>query len=217
MSSASGTGLTARARIRAAAIETFGQAGYSRATMRAIAARAGVSAALVVHHFGTKEGLREACDEHLLAFIRSEKISAYTSGSVPTLSVYLAEHPEVRPLYTYLRRVLAEGGRPATAMFDRMVNDVDAILTAGEAAGSVRPTDDPQARAALQTAIGLGLLVLEAHLARHLGGDTLFEEPALGRYARAALEFYTQGLLTGTFAEQAAGQFSGPPDPARGL
>ncbi|MFE7846194.1 TetR family transcriptional regulator [Microbacterium sp. NPDC057407] len=47
----------ARERIVAAAVEEFGEAGYDGATIRAIAARAGVDSALVHHHFGTKADL----------------------------------------------------------------------------------------------------------------------------------------------------------------
>ena len=54
--------LTARARIRDSAIVYFGRHGFQSATVRAIAADAGVSPALVIHHFGSKDGLREACD-----------------------------------------------------------------------------------------------------------------------------------------------------------
>lgn len=47
----------ARERIMAAAVEEFGEAGYDGATIRGIAARAGVDSALVHHHFGTKADL----------------------------------------------------------------------------------------------------------------------------------------------------------------
>lgn len=47
----------ARDRILAAAIEEFGGAGYDGATIRGIAARAGVDSALIHHHFGTKADL----------------------------------------------------------------------------------------------------------------------------------------------------------------
>ena len=47
----------ARERIIAAAIEEFGELGYDGATMRGIAARAGVDAALLHHYFGTKADL----------------------------------------------------------------------------------------------------------------------------------------------------------------
>lgn len=46
-----------RERILAAAIDEFGEAGYDGATMRGIAARAGVDSALVHHYFGTKADL----------------------------------------------------------------------------------------------------------------------------------------------------------------
>lgn len=47
----------ARERILAAAIEEFGELGYDGATVRSIAARAGVDSALVHHYFGTKADL----------------------------------------------------------------------------------------------------------------------------------------------------------------
>lgn len=50
-------GSDARERILAAAVEEFGEHGYDRATIRAIAARAGVDPALVHHYFGTKSDL----------------------------------------------------------------------------------------------------------------------------------------------------------------
>ena len=47
----------ARERIVGAAVDEFGELGYDGATMRGIAARAGVDAALVHHYFGTKADL----------------------------------------------------------------------------------------------------------------------------------------------------------------
>jgi AcrR family transcriptional regulator len=44
-------------RIIAAAVDEFGELGYDGATMRGIASRAGVDAALVHHYFGTKADL----------------------------------------------------------------------------------------------------------------------------------------------------------------
>jgi AcrR family transcriptional regulator len=58
-------------RLRDAAIARFGRDGFA-VGLRAIAAHAGVTAALIVHHFGSKEGLRRACDEHVLAVVRAE-------------------------------------------------------------------------------------------------------------------------------------------------
>lgn len=52
-----------RAAILAAARSAFADAGYERATIRAIAARCGVDPALVHHHFGTKQDLFVAAVE----------------------------------------------------------------------------------------------------------------------------------------------------------
>lgn len=53
-------GSDARDRILAAAADEFGAHGYDAATVRAIATRAGVDAALVHHYFGTKADLLAA-------------------------------------------------------------------------------------------------------------------------------------------------------------
>lgn len=50
-------GSDSRERILAAAVEEFGEFGYEGATIRSIAGRAGVDAALVHHYFGTKADL----------------------------------------------------------------------------------------------------------------------------------------------------------------
>lgn len=50
-------GSDSRGRILAAAVEEFGEQGYEAATIRSIAARAGVDSALVHHYFGTKADL----------------------------------------------------------------------------------------------------------------------------------------------------------------
>lgn len=52
-----------RAAILAAARERFANDGYERATIRAIAADAGIDAALVMRYFGNKEGLFSAAAE----------------------------------------------------------------------------------------------------------------------------------------------------------
>ena len=63
---------TAIARIRDAAIEQWGQRGFN-VGLRSIAEAAGVSAALVIHHFGSKDGLRKACDDYITELVRETK------------------------------------------------------------------------------------------------------------------------------------------------
>ena len=55
--------LTTKARIRDTAMELFGAEGVAATSLRSVAAAAGVSPGLVVHHFGSKQGLVRAVDE----------------------------------------------------------------------------------------------------------------------------------------------------------
>lgn len=54
---------TSREDLLAAARAEFAATGYDRATLRAIAARAGVDPAMIHHHFGSKQGLFAAAVE----------------------------------------------------------------------------------------------------------------------------------------------------------
>lgn len=201
--------LTATARIRDAAMELFARNGFTSTTVRAIAERAGVSPALVVHHYGSKDGLRAACDEHLLAYFREAKTEAVTGARMPDVRSYLADHPEFVTLHGYLLRVLREAGPPAEYLFDRMSRDVEGFLALGEEAGTIRPYADPQARAVISTALAFGLLLFEGLVARRLGGETLTDPQVLTRYAAFTLDLYTHGLLTAPIPTDGA-----PPDAA---
>ena len=75
--------MTTPARIRDAAIELFGSRGFD-VGVRAIAEAAGVSPGLVIHHFGSKDGLRKACDDYIAEEIRSEKSQALQSSDAAT-------------------------------------------------------------------------------------------------------------------------------------
>ena len=72
---------TAKARIRDAAIVCFAEHGIAATTARKVATAAGVSPGLVMHHFGSMEGLRAACDRHVTAMIRDLKGEAMGAGA----------------------------------------------------------------------------------------------------------------------------------------
>ncbi|MDN5748065.1 MAG: TetR family transcriptional regulator [Pseudonocardia sp.] len=162
--------LTARARIRDAALVEFGARGVSGATIRAIAERAGFSPALVQHHFGTKDGLRDACDRHVLEYFHTQAeagLDDHRLGEPAFLgTVYEASQPVVK----YLARALVDGSPAAAAVFDEMVELVERYLV--DRSGLT----DARTRAAVYTATRLGGLVLHEHLSRLLGVDVLTNE-----------------------------------------
>lgn len=179
--------LTARARIRDAALARFGTDGIDGTSVRAVAADAGVSPALVVHHFGSKEGLRQACDEYVLDAIRSGG-----SADADALGEVLQAATPVR---RYLARALLDGTDAATALFGEIVARTERWLAEGEAQGWVRPGADARARAVTYVSWLLAPLVLGDQVGRLLGGDPA-EIAVAVRGARAGLEMLTGGLFT---------------------
>ena len=193
--------LTARARIRDAAVARFGRDGF-RAPVRAIAEDAGVSAALVIHHFGSKDALRTACDEHVLTVIREQKSDAIAHTSPSETIGLLASVQEYAALFAYMVRSLLEGGTLAAHFVDGLVADAEAYLDAGVTAGTVRESQDPSGRARQVAATQVGLLVM-SHLDAAVGrGVAPTESPAaamtelVDRSMLAGLELYTHGLFT---------------------
>ena len=60
-----------QARILASAVKAFSRDGYSGASMRRIAAEAGVDAALIYHRFGSKDLLWRACVDQVAGIVLS--------------------------------------------------------------------------------------------------------------------------------------------------
>jgi AcrR family transcriptional regulator len=186
--------LTATARIRDAAIEQFGQQGFG-VGLRAIAEAAGVSAALVIHHFGSKEGLRKACDDYIAEEVRSGKSEAMRSADPASWFAQMAEIESYAPLMAYLVRSLQTGGDLAKTLWQKMTDDAEAYLDDGVKTGLLKPSRDPVARARFLSITGGGGLLL--YIQMHETPTDL--RAVLRDYARdmvlPALELYTEGLM----------------------
>jgi TetR/AcrR family transcriptional regulator, regulator of cefoperazone and chloramphenicol sensitivity len=190
------TDLTARARIRDAAIRRFGADGFG-VSVRAVAAEAGVSPGLVIHHFSSKDNLRAVCDEHVLRAIREAETDAFTQQSPAEWLHQLAALDEYAPLVGYLVQALLAGGELAATLLRRMTEDAEVYLADAVAAGSMKPSRDPAARAAWLVDVGIGAVL--TFVRRHPPEDGDYRS-TLRAYAEAAslpaLELYTEGLLT---------------------
>ncbi|KAA1250549.1 helix-turn-helix transcriptional regulator [Mycobacterium simiae] len=186
--------LTAAARIRGAAIEQFGQHGFG-VGLRTIAEAAGVSAALVIHHFGSKQGLRKACDDYAAEEIRSTKSAALQSDDPTTWLSQLAEIESYAVLMAYLVRSMQSGGDLAKMLWHKMIEDAEQYLQDGVRAGTIKPSRDPHARARYLALAGSGAFLLYLQMQ-----ETPTDLRAVLRdYARdmtlPALEVFTEGLL----------------------
>jgi AcrR family transcriptional regulator len=185
---------TAAARIRDAAIEQWGERGFN-AGLRSIAEAAGVSAALVIHHFGSKEGLRKVCDDYIAEEIRSGKSASLQTKDPADWFAQMAEIESYAPLMAYLVRSMQSGSDLAKMMWQRMIDNAEEYLEEGVRSGLLKPSRDPRARARyLGMSSGGGfLLYLQLHenptdlraVLRDYGEEMVLP----------ALEVYTEGLM----------------------
>jgi AcrR family transcriptional regulator len=190
----SGSDLTAAARIRTAALERFAVDGFAGTSIRTIAKDAGVSPALVLHHFGSKEGLRSACDQYVHDFLEGAFAQAASAGP-GTAAEGLPDFTALGPVIHYLLR-------QATDQSDRAVELVaDLIRVTAEAtqrmtqAGYVRPGPDPDMRAAVLVCTRLGALMLSPAIERTTG-SSVTEPPGLDRLMAASIDLLQHGLFT---------------------
>ena len=147
------------ARILAAASRLFVERGYERTTIRAIAGAAGVDGGLVMHYFGSKQGLFQRVTHARPAPELSGSAEQVTEQILARLAESLASEPVhslalLRSMLTHpeAAQALREGAARFQAQISRPI-----------------PTDDADVRAALVSAVMLGVIVSQ-HL---LNSDAL--------------------------------------------
>jgi AcrR family transcriptional regulator len=186
---------TGIARIRDAAIEQFGQHGFN-VGLRTIAEEAGVSAALVIHHFGSKEGLRKACDDWITEEIRIADTEALKSMDPAVWFAELGQIESYAPMTAYLLRSMQSGGELAKGLWRRLIDNSKEYLEEAVQAGTIKPSRFPEGRAKLLALMGGGSLLL--YLQMHDDPSDL--AAVLRDYADEimlpTLELYTEGLMT---------------------
>ena len=188
-------GISTQERILRAGLAVFAEHGYAAGSIRAIAQLAGVSPALVLHHYGSKEGLREACDARVLGYT-DDKGRMLLSGSMPSIAHYRDEHPEIDDALAYVVRAVTDGGETSRHWFERWQTESARLLRALQAAGRVRADVDVEQAAALLASFGFGVLGTQDMLAGYLGGDDIMADPAATAYQRLAMAIFTDGLFT---------------------
>ncbi|NUS07565.1 MAG: TetR/AcrR family transcriptional regulator [Nonomuraea sp.] len=194
---------TTRAVIRDEALRLFAASGPEVVTVRQIAAAANVSPGLVVHHFGSKEGLRQEVDRYVLDVFEAmlgeltgeAGAELLDPGAGPgSLSEAFARHlPDDSPLPGYLRRLLLSDTDAGRRLFQHLYELSRGALDGLAAAGLASPGKDPAARAAFLLANDLALFLLRDRLAEVLGTDPLSTD-GMTRWAPEMLSIYAGGL-----------------------
>jgi AcrR family transcriptional regulator len=196
--------LTSRATIRNAALRLFADRGPDAVTVREIAAQAGVSPALVLHHFGSKDGLRaevdvfaaKTFDTILEAIPTEELVDVLTGGaSMGSLAEAFARgFPPGSPLPAYLRRLLLTNDPAGAALFGRWYAATRRLLDVMVEMGVARPSEDADIRAAFFLVNDLALILLRNQIAVAIGADPLTPQ-GMDRWVREASIVYAEGAF----------------------
>jgi AcrR family transcriptional regulator len=196
--------LTARARIREAALEHFAEEGFDRATVRAIAQTAGVSPGLLRHHYGSKEALRAACDEYVLAMLHRVNTQLLEDPSAAATSRQMSQR-----FGRYVARSLADGSPTAGPIFDEMTAITERWLARADRNRPDEPVVDRTIRAALLTAMALGIPLLRHQVSRTLGTE-MFSPEGDRLVALGLLDIYSHTVIDDDTARSASTGFGGP-------
>ena len=188
-------------RILDAAIDLFGAKGVEATTVRGIAAAAGVSPALVLHHFGSKDGLSRAADDRIMQMIAAirpamEHSARAVSRGEPERFAYLpfltlVENPQ---LAAYIRRILIDGGERASAFLRGAFGQATRLQHDLIAQGVARPTEDVETRVGVLLSMAMSLFILREPLSDVLDFDPLTED-GLERWLAQVQQIVTRGFI----------------------
>jgi AcrR family transcriptional regulator len=189
------------------AMRMFADKGYDGITVRDISAAADVSVGLINHHFGSKEGLREAVDRY---FIEQFEEVLFESRPVPSnedegiaQSVEFTENWINRHIddwdltKAYMRRALLEGSDWGSGLFDRFYNVVRTAVDRSDADGKIRPDVDRLWLPLLVMYLELGTLLLEPYVERVLGKSG-FDRELWRRRHKAYIDLVYRGVRPDT-------------------
>ncbi|HEX9833223.1 MAG TPA: TetR family transcriptional regulator [Mycobacterium sp.] len=172
--------LTARARIRDAALVQFAERGVKGATIKGIAEQAGVSPGSVQHHFGTKENLRKVCDDAVIEIFRRRTPRGAVSGEI-TKPEFIADlYDTSPPLLRYLARAAVDGGPAAAAVLDELAAGAEEFLSSTWPERFPPASQRARDSAAVMCAMHTGVIMLQDHLSRQMGTDLDADSTRIG-------------------------------------
>jgi TetR/AcrR family transcriptional regulator, regulator of cefoperazone and chloramphenicol sensitivity len=193
---------TAKAVIRDEAMRLFAAHGADGVTVRQIASAASVSPALVIQHFGSKDGLRDAVDSHVVAFFGAlmadiTNVDPAEPAQNPSVYSAMAAAFAVNPaMPVYLGRLLVGGGPAAQQLFGHLLVGAREGLDTMVGMGTAVPGDDPATRAAFLLLNDLAVIILHERVREAIGVDPL-STAGMAQWGTEVLAIYAGGLTHG--------------------
>jgi AcrR family transcriptional regulator len=187
-----------RERICEAALRGFAESGVAATSIRDVAASAGVSPGLVQHHFTTKDKLREAVNEYVVARAAETFAEPPSEDSAEEIQRELGdrvtglarEHPEA---LLYVARLTADEDPSALEIFDAFLGIANRQWQQLADEGLLRPDVDIGWAALQAIVLILGSALFEGAISRHLPAPWRSSDQ-LERWNRANSELFRQGL-----------------------
>ncbi len=182
-------------------MRVFGDRGIAASSLRDVARAAGVSAALIVHHFGSRDGLIAAADE--AALCEFEEAYSESGEGFPTEGPGLlrarAEQTasvmrERRDVCVYLGRALVEGTPGSARLFRLMIDGGRAEVGALAERGALREDPDLLWATLQHFFLIWAPLSFTALLDQEVLDGSLLDEPNLRRWVEANVSLLEQGL-----------------------
>ncbi|OQW74987.1 MAG: hypothetical protein BVN32_12090 [Proteobacteria bacterium ST_bin14] len=171
---------SAKIRLIRVAMGLFSDRGFDGVTVRDISTAADVSVGLINHHFGSKDGLREAVDKYFMGQFTELLFEYRYQGAldakldvdwiVANTEAWIDRHiDEWDVSRAYLRRALLEGSEWGHGLFDRFYHVVRTWTDQLDAAGQIRTDVDRLWLPFLMIYMDMGTLLLEPYVERTLG------------------------------------------------
>ena len=184
--------IDSKERLIEVAIEVLAREGFASASLRMIAIEAGVSPALLVHHFGSRQKLiEEAIEAALGEWMESKDELTEIAGA--SLSDAIAQWPAAaqdgKTKLEFFKQVMLAGGKPAEHLFHQMQLESRTRLEHFTKSGMMREIHDIDTAATLLAAYALAPLLLSGPMSKHLGAE--FTDPKISeRLAASSLELF---------------------------
>ncbi len=185
---------SARVQLLAIAVEMFAERGLSQTSLRAIAKRAQVSPALLVHHFSSKERLIDECIAQTLGRWVAEESAVMREDEASRIDSWRALMAKGKTQLRFFCQVLISGGAYAQRLFDAAVRESETLLEQMHTEGRLRDIGDRKVVAVLLATSGLGSTLLMSHIENNLGG-ALDSRDVAERLFEANNELMGKGIL----------------------
>lgn len=165
-----------RERLIRTAFQLFAERGFDSVTVRDLASASKVSVGLINHHFGSKDGLREAVDEFFIAQFE-DAITGAAPQPVSTpedhaqiIDQWIARHETDWPMIVaYFRRALLEESDWGFSLFERFYGFVQSSVMRMDAAGQIAADVDRLWLPFLMMYLELGTMIFDPYIKRVLG------------------------------------------------